>query len=148
VAHVRGLTASLPAKKPRAAVPQRSTVMLLLRHAGEILLEKRPARGIWGGLWSLPEVAHAREARSVCAKHYGVNVLTAKVLPGIAHGFTHFKLQIDPLLLDVTKSKRRRRGGVGATTPGAEARAVLWLPVADAASAAIPAPVRRIILSI
>jgi len=147
VAHLRGLTASLPTAKPRAAVPQRSTVMLLMRHAGEILLEKREARGIWGGLWSLPEVSHAREARAVCTKRYGVSVLACQALPGIAHGFTHFKLQIDPLLLDIKKSKHRMSSA--ARTASIEpASAVMWLPLADAVSAAIPAPVRRILVSI
>jgi A/G-specific adenine glycosylase len=134
VAHLRGLTASLPTKKPRAALPQRATTMLLMRNAGEILLEKRVASGIWGGLWSLPEVSHAREV-AAAAKRYGVSVLTSKSLPEIAHGFTHFKLQIAPLLLEVKKAKR--------SVPG-----VVWLPVADALTAAIPTPVRNIIISI
>ncbi len=34
--------------------------MLLLLDRGELLLEKRPARGIWGGMWSLPELAGRR----------------------------------------------------------------------------------------
>ena len=142
VAHQRGLTDRLPTARPRAAIPQRSTVMLLLRHAGEILLEKREARGIWGGLWSLPEVSHAREAGAVCAERYGVSVLASQALPGIAHGFTHFKLQIDVLQLDVKRSKR-------VSTPrGAHAPAVMWLPVADAVTVAIPTPVRKILVSI
>ena len=33
--------------------------MLVLTRAGEVLLEKRPAPGIWGGLWCFPE-ARAR----------------------------------------------------------------------------------------
>lgn len=144
VAHVRGLTASLPAKKPRAALPQRSTVMLVLRNAGDILLEKREARGIWGGLWSLPEVTHAREARAACANRYGVQVTACRALSGIAHGFTHFKLQIDVLLLDVARKQSLRR----TRTPPAGAPGVVWLPLPDAVSAALPAPVREILLSI
>jgi A/G-specific adenine glycosylase len=138
VAHVRGLTDELPTVKPRAVLPQRSTVMLVLRHAREILLEKRQASGIWGGLWSLPEVASKREARAVCEKRFGVSVLDAKTLPSIAHGFTHYKLDIEVLLLDVKKSKRSVPRAPGA----------VWLPLAEAAAAAIPTPVRKIIVSI
>jgi A/G-specific adenine glycosylase len=134
VAHLRGLTDSLPGTKPRAALPQRATVMLLMRNAGEILLEKRVASGIWGGLWSLPEVSGVGEI-SAAAKRYGVSVLTRAALPGIAHGFTHFKLHIEPLLLEVKKSKARVSG-------------VMWLPVADALTAAIPTPVRKILVTI
>jgi len=135
VARLHGLTDRLPTAKPRAALPQRSTVMLVLRNAGEILLEKRKASGIWGGLWSLPEVATKREARAVCEKRFGVNVLAAQTLPSIAHGFTHYKLDIDVLLFDVKKVKR-------------DAPGVAWLSLADAATAAIPTPVRKIIISI
>jgi A/G-specific adenine glycosylase len=133
VAHLRGLTESLPTTKKRAALPRRKTLMLLLRNAGEILLEKRIAEGIWGGLWSLPEVSYARDVPAA-ARRYGVRVLARKALPALAHGFTHFKLHIEPLLLDVKKSRAR--------TPG-----VMWLSVADALTVAIPAPVRKIIVS-
>lgn len=135
VARARGLTASLPTRKPRAAMPQRATVMLVLRHAGEILLEKRAARGIWGGLWSLPEVASARAARAAIAARFDARVLAAKALPVLAHGFTHFKLDIAPLLLDVSKPRQQ--------VPG-----TMWLTPADACGAALPTPVRQILLSI
>lgn len=134
VAHLRGLTDTLPTPKPRKASPQRATVMLLMRSASEILLEKRVANGIWGGLWSLPEVSGVHEI-TAAAKRYGVRVLARATLPAIAHGFTHFKLDIEPLLLEVKKSTR--------SVPG-----VMWLPVADALTAGIPTPVRKILLSI
>ncbi len=137
VAHQRGLTHLLPGKKPRAALPQRETVMLVMRNAGEILLERRPASGIWGGLWSLPEVAHERDAAST-AKRHGVSVVVSKALPLIAHGFTHYKLNITPLLLEVKKSRSHAPG-----VPG-----TVWLSAEDAARAAIPTPVRIIIVSI
>ena len=145
VAHARGLTDSLPEKKPRAAMPQRSTVMLLLRSAGDILLEKREARGVWGGLWSLPEVRHAREARTAAADRYGVRVIASRALAGIDHGFTHFKLRIEVLLQDVERSRHaphRARGAVAASPQ------VIWLPLADAVTAAIPTAVRKILLTI
>lgn len=135
VAYARGLTASLPTRKVRKALPQRATVMLLLRHAGEILLEKRAPNGIWGGLWSLPEAGSLAAARAACARRFGAKVLAAKALPMLAHGFTHFKLDIQPLLLDVAKPTR--------TVPG-----TLWLTPPDALRAALPTPVRNIIVSI
>jgi A/G-specific adenine glycosylase len=139
------LTASLPEKKPRAATPQRSTVMLLLRSAGDVLLEKREARGLWGGLWSLPEVGHVREARAAAAKRYGVRVMASRALPGIDHGFTHFKLRIEVLLQDVERSRRAPRRSRSAVD---QPRQVVWLPLADAVTAAIPTAVRKILLTI
>ena len=60
VAFKRGWVGELPAPRPRKQLPHKRTVMLVLVRAGEILLEKRPPSGIWGGLWCLPEVARRR----------------------------------------------------------------------------------------
>lgn len=135
VARAKNLTDKLPGLKPRSALPQRSTVMLLLRRAGDVLLEKRPPRGIWSGLWSLPEVNDARELRRVCRERFGASVIAITKRPPVAHGFTHFKLTITPIEVQVKNATEK-------TT------ATIWLPVADAVSAALPAPVRKIILSI
>ena len=134
VACAKELTDALPSRKPRRALPQRSIVMLLLRRADEILLEKRAPQGIWGGLWSLPEVSHARAARRVCRERYGVTALSVKKLLPVAHGFTHFKLAIQPVAVQVRKN---------ALQPSA----TVWLPLSDAVSAALPAPIRKIIIS-
>ena len=133
IARLRGLTDRLPGKKPRAALPRRATKMLLMRCGEKILLEKRATDGIWGGLWSLPEVAQVSEARAA-VKRYGARVLSSKALPALAHGFTHFNLTIEPLLLEVERSNQRVAD-------------VMWLTAQDAVSAAIPAPVRKIILA-
>ncbi len=142
VAHLRGLTDTLPTPKPRKALPQRATVMLLMRSADEILLEKRVASGIWGGLWSLPEVGGVSEI-SAAAKRHGVSVLSRQALPAIAHGFTHFKLAIEPLLLEVKKSTRVARPPRAETSPSGQ-----WFTLAEALAAGIPKPVRSILLSI
>ena len=142
VAHAQGLTAILPEAKPRAVLPRRGTVMLLLQRGSDILLEKRAPRGIWGGLWSLPEADAASTVRDVprlCHERFGAAVMSAKMLPPVAHGFTHFKLTIQPVWVRV----KIQRGKTAAPLRGA-----LWLPLRDAVSAALPAPVRKILLTI
>ena len=64
VAYATGRTAELPVRKPKKQVPEKSTVMLLVQHEGEILLEQRPPEGIWGGLLSLPELLRLQEETS------------------------------------------------------------------------------------
>ncbi len=138
VAFAQGLTATLPEAKPRAALPHRGTVMLLLLRGEDILLEKRAPSGIWGGLWSLPEVDVAsttRDVRRLCRERYGASVTSTKMLPPVEHGFTHFKLTIKPLCVRVSDA---------AVLPPA----AVWLSRPDAVSAALPAPVRKILLSI
>lgn len=57
VAFATGRTAELPVRKPKKATPEKVAHMLLLVDRGQVLLEQRPATGIWGGLLSLPELA-------------------------------------------------------------------------------------------
>jgi A/G-specific adenine glycosylase len=123
-----------PAPRPAKVVPTRATHMLLLLRNGELLLEKRPSAGIWGGLWSLPELDDASGVRAHCRTHYGCSVAAPQPLAPLAHGFTHFKLQIQPLLCRVEK-----------LAPAARAPGQIWLSLEEAHGAAIPVPARKLI---
>jgi A/G-specific adenine glycosylase len=62
----------------KAKSPEFNCDMLLLRQGNSVLLQKRPAKAIWGGLWSLPESTwRAREKK-------GLNHLTVKELLTLA----------------------------------------------------------------
>jgi A/G-specific adenine glycosylase len=136
VAFQRGWVGALPAPRPRKRLPHKRTLMLVLTRAGEVLLEKRPPSGIWGGMWCLPEAVRKADVAALCLKRFGAHVLEAEELPTIAHGFTHFKLDIRPLRLRVS-----------ALAPQASEPGMMWLPLEEARGAAIPAPVRRILSS-
>jgi len=74
-----------PGKKPKKDKPVKATVMLLIRNdADGILLEKRPPSGIWGGLWSLPEVE-----KDQWGAVEGESVMRFR------HTFSHYHLDID-----------------------------------------------------
>jgi A/G-specific adenine glycosylase len=128
------MTDRLPAPRPSRTLPQRQTVMLALLHGGDVLLQRRPASGVWGGLWCLPEVAPGADVRDACRAHFGVDVTPLAALPPIAHVFTHFKLRITVRPCKITAAPSRT------LQPG-----LVWLPLTDAMSAAVPAPVRRIL---
>ncbi len=132
------LVDSLPAPKPRKERPHRRTKMLILWDGQEVLLERRPPVGIWGGLWCFPEGDHpVEECVTACVQRFGVECERISPLAFVEHGFTHFKLTIEPYLLQVS----RKAGGV--TEPGA-----LWLTLGDASAAALPAPVRELLASL
>ena len=134
VARASNQVACLPTPRSRTTTPQKATRMLILRHAGEILLEKRPPSGIWGGLWSLPEVGMDTDVATHCRTRLGMETTAAGSLPELRHSFTHFRLRIAPQLLDVTH-----------LLPRAEQPGQLWLAPRAALSAAIPTPVRKLL---
>jgi len=129
-----GRTAELPTRKARAPLPEKETVMLVLLRDGEVLLEKRPPSGIWGGLWSLPEIAVGDDPVAAALTHFGVEVETFRALPTLRHTFTHFRLHIHPLQAEVRRCRpeARQEGG-------------LWLALADALGAALPTPVKNLL---
>jgi len=132
IAHTQGRTRELPASRPKKTLPQKQVQMLLLLDRGELMLEKRPSQGIWGGLWSLPELSVDLDATDHCREHFGFIALTRQALPHFTHSFTHFKLHIQPVQLRLAPRH--------ATPPGQR-----WLPLADALDAALPAPVRTLV---
>lgn len=129
----QGRQSELPNPRPRKALPERATAMLVLRHGAEILLERRPPVGIWGGLWSLPECAVDADP-AMAAERLGCRSGVAQPLPSLTHAFTHFRLEIRPWLLAVD-----RRAVV------AESGGRLWLTPDEAIQSAVPTPVRRLL---
>jgi len=134
VARRENRIAVLPAPRPKRLLPEKSTVMLILQRDREVLLEKRPAPGIWGGLWSFPEIAHLGDAAVALRTRFGAEVMSQGTLPDVHHGFTHYALTITPVLLRVTRLE-----------PRAQAPGLAWVTPADAINAAVPAPVREIL---
>lgn len=132
VAHVQQRTAELPTPRPQKARPEKQVQMLLLLDRGELMLEKRPPQGIWGGLWSLPELPPDVDAAGHCRNQLGLTALAQQALPQFTHDFTHFRLHIRPVRFHLAPRK--------GTLPGH-----IWLSPADALDAALPAPVRTLV---
>lgn len=127
----------LPTPKPRKAIPEKYTTMLVLLEGDTVMLEKRPPTGIWGGLWSLPELELDADYTNIIQQRFGISAQSEAALPRLSHAFTHFKLHITPQPLAVIKRNSH------ASKPGQ-----VWLSIEDAISAAIPTPVRKILQSL
>ncbi len=123
----------LPAPRPAKALPQRTVSLLLLAMHDAVLVERRPAPGIWGGLWSLPEVPDGMDAQSYCANRFAAEVVPGEPLGVIRHGFTHFHLTMTLLQCSARTWPRR------VEEPG-----LMWLPLMDAHGAALPAPIKKL----
>ncbi|MDD2048826.1 A/G-specific adenine glycosylase [Pseudomonas putida] len=104
-AHMLGQEIRYPIPKPRKALPQRRTLMPLLANGeGAILLYRRPSTGLWGGLWSLPELDNLEQLDDLADQH-GLHLATRQALDGLTHTFSHFQLAIEPWLVRVDDSR-------------------------------------------
>lgn len=91
-----------PTKKSRKAIPVRQKRFLIIRNEqGGMLMEKRPPTGIWGGLWSLPELAMEESVDAAVAQNWQLKVRTHCDLPAFRHTFSHFHLDITPCEVEV-----------------------------------------------
>jgi len=134
VAHATGRAAELPTARPRKTPPRRTTRMAAVMLGNSVLLERRPPSGIWGGLLALPEIPEGVQIEIWVMRNLGIDQATVRALPPLVHTFTHFTLEIAPWRIDLP------------TIPRMLAEpAWQWLALEQVSSAALPAPVRRIL---
>ena len=138
VARFEGLVAALPEPKPGKALPTRECIMLVLRdEADRFLLQRRPPRGVWAGLWSLPEQPDPSAANDWLLQNFHADFDAGTPLPPIAHGFSHYRLHIVPRLWNAVTMRPRI----------ADNDDLRWVTPAELASIGLPAPVRRLLSS-
>ncbi|MCC5812513.1 MAG: A/G-specific adenine glycosylase [Ectothiorhodospiraceae bacterium] len=101
-AYAEGRPSDYPASKPAKRLPVRETRMLLLESDQGLLLQRRPPTGIWGGLWSLPECPPEEDIAAHCDRHLGLTVGETREWEPFRHTFSHYHLEIQPVLAHVT----------------------------------------------
>jgi A/G-specific adenine glycosylase len=103
LARAQGIQARLPTPRPapRGRRVEGTFMLMAVSAEGAVLLSRRPARGIWGGLWSLPEFKDTDSAAAWATEKLGVDEPVLEAMPSIRHSFTHFDLDILPLRLKV-----------------------------------------------
>ena len=74
--------------------------MVLANHDGHVYLERRPESGIWGGLWSLPEVNDAG-VEDWCRDRLESEPRELESWQVLRHSFSHYDLDIRPILVRV-----------------------------------------------
>jgi A/G-specific adenine glycosylase len=136
----------IPAPKPRASAAararksRRAWMVVAIDREGSVFLERRPERGIWGGLWCLPEFSSESAARSFAAGQFLRPEMQPRSLNPVHHAFTHFDLEIVPLLAEC-----QGLDDEVVMEPGVS----LWynprLPEADRARIGLPAPVKELL---
>ena len=98
LAYAQGAQNTYPGKKPKSDKPIKSTLMILPMWNRQVLVYKRPNNGIWGGLYGLLEGAPEQTVPDIIANH-GWNEWQEQRLPAFRHTFSHFHLDIQPVIL-------------------------------------------------
>ncbi len=126
--------AQLPVARPARLRPLRlASALLVANQQGEILLERRPPSGIWGGLWCPPLLEDGADAAALLADRYGLGQHSATPLPRLRHAFTHFELDLLPLRIELQSIPEALREG------GAQR----WVKL-DGPLPALPAPISKL----
>lgn len=131
--------AEYPQKKPARAKPHKYTLMLLHRCADQVLLWRRPPSGIWGGLWSLPEVDHEPAIelwqRSFLSMSQAPQIIQDSV---IRHQFTHYSLDISLAVIELTRLPDKV----------SDEENYAWVEIGELGNHGLPTPVRKLLASL
>lgn len=98
-AHRHGRTAEIPAPCPSKVLPHRQKWIAVIGSEEFVYLQRRPSKGVWGGLLSCPEFESHDLAQAFLRKI----VPTAQIAADLAieHAFTHYRLTLHPLRVQI-----------------------------------------------
>ena len=92
---------SFPQKKAKTTRPEKALAFLVYRNnKGQIYLEKRPNKGIWGGLWSFAECEDSEAAITAAIREHNLEASVVSSLSKFKHSFTHYHLWIRPIIIN------------------------------------------------
>jgi A/G-specific adenine glycosylase len=128
----------LPGRKPKKIKPLRKTHMLIACRDSEFYLEQRPPSGIWGGLWSFPEVSSGAAAEDWCREKLSVSLLSTEQWDTLRHSFSHFDLDIRPVVVRVSNTSSKV----------ADNSAGQWYPLSEIPPVGLAAPVEKLMKSL
>ena len=131
-ARLLGMTAQLPVSKPKKTLPQKQTLMILYyQDESSVMLQQRQATGLWGGLWSLPECEDDAALAHWLQRYGGERV---GQWPVLRHTFSHFHLDITPVLVRAEDPDRCL-----------ESAGTLWYPLDHSVKLGLAAPVKKLL---
>ena len=95
----------LPYKSSKAPIPEHAIVVGIIRNAqGQLLISKRPANKMLGGLWEFPGGKMEADETPEQALHrevweeLGIRVQILRELKTLRHTYSHFKIQLKAYL--------------------------------------------------
>lgn len=139
--------ADFPAKKPKKVLPEKQSYFLILKQGTKVLLEKREAKGLWGGLYVFPQFEDLEDLkRSVSGKNLQMTQLIA-----FRHTFSHFHLDIFPILVELNPQKSDKSlplvvsENQGNYLSSVSSRGNYWYDLQQPSEVGLATPIKRIL---
>jgi A/G-specific adenine glycosylase len=127
-----------PVKSRMLKRGQRENVWLLLTWRDRIWLFRRPERGVWAALWSLPEFDSVAALERASTSWPG----RTSQLPSLEHKLTHFDWTLHPVRWTLpTRTSASRVLEITQAWPQGR-----WFEVEQALALGLPAPLRKLLL--
>jgi A/G-specific adenine glycosylase len=137
VAALSGRQEELPGRKQRRVRGSREATLLIAETGRDgalaVWVERRPAAGLWGGLWSPPQFESEFAALDWCRREIGEPESRSVELAPIHHAFTHFDLRLNPV-----RVRCRPHAGVR------EGEDRLWYALATPPRVGLPQPILKL----
>ena len=125
-----------PARKEKPNKPVRQTRMVIVtRDETAAFLVRRPPTGIWGGLWAFPEAEDEISVPEWMRHQYGLRIGQVSTGEVFRHTFTHFHLDITPLMARLSGLEDTLR----------ERDATTWYEFASPSELGLAAPTKRLL---
>ena len=132
IALKEGLVRSLPKKTESKHKPIKKVCWLIPQNSsGEVLLEKRINKGLWGGLWTFIESERKEKLKQQCIKKYKFEFKKLEQLSKVKHNFSHYQLEAIPYLMELNTNKKYKN--------------TVWVNTKNVESMGMPSPIKKII---
>jgi A/G-specific adenine glycosylase len=135
-ARLEGAPAAYPGRKPAKSLPVRAAQLVIVRDRdGRVLLERRPPAGVWGGLWSLPQLDPEADPVAWCEAEVGRGAVRVGDWPERRHTFSHFHFDVRPVEIRIDSPHLRALEGAGR----------VWYKPDDPDARGLAAPISRML---
>ncbi|ODS10139.1 A/G-specific adenine glycosylase [Vibrio scophthalmi] len=139
LANKQGNPLDYPGKKPKKEKPVKETWFVMLHYKGQVWLEQRPQSGIWGGLFCFPQHDNSEITPQLERRHIDpLQIISQQTLIAFRHTFSHYHLDITPILLDLSKQPDVIM----------EANKGLWYNLSQPEEVGLAAPVKQLLQSL
>lgn len=136
LANKLGIQKNLPETRAKKTIPERKTTLLILQHQDYVLLEKRPAPGIWGGLWCFPESQNPEHIEDDCFRRFQCTWNDIRLGQAFRHTFSHYHLDITPAYFSIPSIPQKIM----------DSEHQIWYNLRNPQTIGLPQPIKKLLI--